>query len=151
MRAFATPGAFAAHLRRVSQSLPHAEHVGLEAAATLVETEAKALIGQEGPFLQLAPSTVAEKRRLGYGGQVSATDPLLREGTLRDSISHMVEGRMAVVGSDDPVAIYQETGTSTIPPRPFLAGAAFRQGEAAANEIGRAVGNAVAGLPPERR
>jgi phage gpG-like protein len=76
---------------------------------------------------------------------VSATDPLLRTGELRDSISHVVDGRRAVVGSDDPVAIYQETGTSRIPPRPFLSTAAVLVGEDAAKAIGAAVGNAVAG------
>ena len=151
MKSFGSLGAFAAHLRRVAQSIPAAEQHGLEQAAVIVETEAKAEIGQEMPeWPALAVATVSEKERLGYTGHVSATDPLLREGTLRDSISHTVDGRTAVVGSDDPVAIYQETGTNRIPPRPFLGSAAFRKGKEAAKAAGQAVANVVAGLPPGR-
>lgn len=146
MRSFSSPGAFAAHLRRVAQAIPAAEHAGLERAAAHVETVAKDLIGQQlTTWPALAAATVAEKQRLGLTGRVSATDPLLRTGELRDSISHVVDGRRAVVGSDDPVAIYQETGTSRMPPRPFLSTAAVLVGEDTAKAIGAAVGNAVAG------
>jgi hypothetical protein len=31
-----------------------------------------------------------------------------------------VEGQEMTVGSNDPVALYQEMGTSKIPPRPFI-------------------------------
>jgi len=146
VKAFASPGAFATYLRRVSQAVPAAEHTGLERAAVIVETEAKALIGQEhADWPALAASTVQEKQRLGYTGRVSATDPLLREGTLRASYSHVVDGRRAVVGSDDPVAIYQETGTVRIPPRPVLSTAAITKGEEAAKAAGLAVASVIAG------
>ena len=83
---------------------------------------AKDLIGQEFPgWPPLAPSTIAEKTRLGYVGQVSATDPLLRTGSLRDSITFEVEELAVTVGSPEPVAAYQEFGTSRgIPPRPVF-------------------------------
>lgn len=146
MKSFASPGAFAAHLRRVAQTIPAAEHAGLERGAAHVETIAKDLIGQQlTSWPALADSTVAEKQRLGFTGRLSATDPLLRTGEMRDSISHVVDGRRAVIGSDDPVAIYQETGTSRIPPRPFLSTAAVLGGEDVAKAIGLAVAQAVAG------
>ena len=85
----------------------------------------KQMVGQELPIWPpLAPSTVAEKQKLGYGGQVSATDPLLRTGELRDSIQPVVhlgmEGVVGEVGTDVPYAGDQEHGTSRIPPRPFI-------------------------------
>jgi hypothetical protein len=52
---------------------------------------------------------------------------------LRDSIGHVVEGNVGYVGTNDPIAPYQEFGTSKIPPippRPFLGGAlAATEGE----------------------
>jgi hypothetical protein len=57
--------------------------------------------------------------------------PLLDTGALRDSISAFVEmsgpesGR-GVVGSDNEIAVYQELGTSHIPPRSFLMESAVR-------------------------
>ncbi len=65
--------------------------------------------------------------------------PLLRSGALRDSVSHAVEGSRAVVGSIDPVATYQEQGTSRLPPRPFLAPTAAAMGEDLAREVGAAI------------
>lgn len=80
---------------------------------------AKELIGHEhDDWPPLAESTIEEKASHGY--QVPA--PLLREGTLRDSIEMRVSPAVleVAVGSDDPVALYQEMGTSRIPPRPFI-------------------------------
>ena len=51
--------------------------------------------------------------------------PLLRTGTLRDSIEYTVHGNQGWVGSDNPVAVFQELGTSRIPPRSFLVSAAI--------------------------
>lgn len=91
-----------------------------------VAEQAKDLIGRENEeWAPLAPSTVAEKTRLGFVGQRSATDPLLRTGTMRDSISAIVSetlfGVTGIVGAEDPKAVWQELGSSRIPPRPFLA------------------------------
>ena len=76
----------------------------------------------------LKETTIYEKTRLGYVGQVSATDPLLRTGMMRESIEGAAEGLTGVVGTDDPKAKWQEFGatrvgrnrTGTIPPRPFI-------------------------------
>lgn len=89
---------------------------------------AQDMIGRENSgWQELAQNTIEEKQRLGFTGQRSATDPLLRTGVLESSISaganrrgRTVEG---VIGSDDEVAIYQEMGTNRIPPRPFLSAA----------------------------
>jgi len=62
--------------------------------------------------------------------------PWLRSGALRDSLAHSVEESQAVIGSDSEVAVDQELGTRSVPPRPFLAPAAAGSGEAAAEGIG---------------
>jgi hypothetical protein len=67
---------------------------------------------------QLAESTQRERERLGF----AANEPLLRTGDLRESIEYTVLPREAAVeiGSNDKIAVYQELGTSRIPPRSFL-------------------------------
>lgn len=106
-----------------------------------VEAHAKDLIGRENPeWPPLAESTIAEKTQLGYTGQVSATDPLLRTGDLRASISSSAEmtgiGAEGVVGSDSEIAKFQEIGTSRIPPRPFLGLAMMKAEPHAVEEFG---------------
>jgi phage gpG-like protein len=61
----------------------------------------------------LSPETLAHK--IGGG-------PLLETGEMRDSIRHEVvpEELAVVVGSNDKRALFQELGTSRIPPRSFL-------------------------------
>ena len=106
------------------------DKVYLEAVGSKIEKDAKEIVGHyqrsdTGPFPEweeLAPSTKADRVSQGF----TANDPLLRTGALRDSIRHEVRGRSVAVGSDLDIAIYQEMGTATIPPRPFLRIAAFR-------------------------
>ena len=118
-----------------------AEERGLRSAGHLLVSSARSLIGTEDEaWPPLADATVEEKERLGYVGQVSETDPLLRTGSLRASIVTQSQvttlGRGAVeIGSNDPVAEWQEFGTRTIPPRPFIGTALFREGEAAAHRV----------------
>ena len=69
--------------------------------------------------------------------------PWLRTGELRDSIAVKANTEEAVVGSADPVASYQEHGTSTVPPRPFLAPAGAAGADDAARSIGRAIADAI--------
>ncbi len=112
----------------------------LAIAAKMVQEDAQDRIGEyqdaAGGFPAWAPladSTEAEKARLGY----PADAPLLRDGTLRDSIEYEVEGNEAIVGSKLPVAAYQEFGTSRgLPPRPFLGPAAVSCGPAIAKMVG---------------
>lgn len=101
----------------------HWEHGTLDAAGEIVEKEAKRVIGTyDYGWPQLAESTQEQRGYLGY----PTNEPLLRSGDLRDSISHEVveEEHACYVGSDSPIAVYQELGTSRIPPRSFLGGAA---------------------------
>lgn len=125
-----------------------AAELALHASAELVEADAKRRIGEyqpeTGPFPAwepLAESTEAEKGRLG----LQPGEPLLRDGTLRDSIVTEHRWHEAVVRSEDPVAAYQEFGTEDIPPRPFLGPAAFENRETIHTLIGVAAVAALAG------
>ena len=128
MREFEGFGSFARHLVAVAGiGELVASHVTKE-AAKIVRDDAQVRIGmyQEaaGPFPAWAPladSTIADRIAKGY----TPFDPLLRDGTLRDSIEIKSSGGEAVVGSASDIALYQEQGTKTIPPRPFLGPAAY--------------------------
>jgi hypothetical protein len=50
--------------------------------------------------------------------------PWLRTGALRASIGNEVDGNVGVIGSSSDVAVDQELGTRSVPPRPFLASTA---------------------------
>ncbi len=118
----------AARLSRMAN--PGGDKAYLEAVGSKIEKDAKEIIGHyqrsdTGPFpewKELATSTKADRVSQGF----TPNDPLLRTGALRDSIGHEVRGHSVAVGSDLDIAIYQEMGTETIPPRPFLRIAAFR-------------------------
>lgn len=112
-------------------------HMGamLETMAQYVEDEAKRKFGvyQEsaGPFpgwAPLSPATIQDRERKGF----EPDNPLYRTGELMHSIYHKVDikTRMAVIGSDEDIMVYQELGTPyaahPIPPRPVLGPAAFQ-------------------------
>jgi HK97 gp10 family phage protein len=81
----------------------------------------------------------AVRARLSHTpGEVHAA-PWLRSGTLRNSVTHGIYGTDAVVGSNDPVAVDQEYGTRTDPPRPFLAPAATAEAPKLAASLASAV------------
>jgi hypothetical protein len=69
----------------------------------------------------LAESTIRDKAAHGY----KTPAPLLRSGEMRDSIEYVVHGDEGCVGSNSDVAVFQELGTSRIPPRSFLVSAAI--------------------------
>lgn len=95
------------------------EHAALEKAAVVVETEAKRVIGTyDYGWPPLAPSTLARK---------AADTPLLETGDLRDSIEHNVGGHEAMIGSNNPKAVFHELGTVRVPPRSFLVQAAIHK------------------------
>ncbi len=142
---------FIVHFEAVEIAMHEAAHVGLKKVAVLIEKDAKAQIGSYqgavGPFpawAQLADSTQADRGRKGY----AENDPLLRDGTLRDSISHEVEGLEAAIGSTSDIAMYQELGTSRIPPRPFIGPAAFKNKEKIENILGTAIVEGMTGGNP---
>jgi HK97 gp10 family phage protein len=106
----------------------------------LVKAKAKEMIGHELPLWPpLRPATVADKARRGYVGRISATDPLYREGSLRESIAMDADpaALAVIVGSNDRVGAYQEIGTSKMPPRPFLMPAMMQSQEAIAEKLGK--------------
>ena len=72
--------------------------------------------------------------------------PWLQTGALRDSIRSEADPEEAVVASSSLDAIYQEHGTSAVPPRPFLAPTGAAGGEDAAREVGRELAEAVRSL-----
>ena len=126
----------AARLATADADMKLAKEAILEKACQLIEDEAKAAIGTYNyEWSQLAESTQEQRVALGY----PANEPLLRTGELRDFIGHIVEGDVGYVGTNDPVAPWQEFGTSRIPPRPFLGGALAAKGPEIEKMAGRMV------------
>jgi phage gpG-like protein len=107
----------------VGSRFPAVKRSRIKKAAQLVAEEAKRVLGTyDYGWPKLKPATIARK--------ATGDSPLLETGELRDSIQFSVkDDSTAYVGSNDPVALYQELGTSRIPPRSFLAGAAKRKEE----------------------
>jgi HK97 gp10 family phage protein len=125
-------------------NVDHAKNQALKIACQLVAGEARRVIGTyDLGWPQLKESTQADRERKGY----PPNEPLLRSGELRDSIEYTIKepGRLAEVGSNSDIAVYQELGTSTIPARSFLAGAAHAMGPAVAHVVRDVVGAAIAG------
>ena len=117
-----TPSQFAAHLAGAAARSKTLEHQLLQRVGELVEERAKSYLGHEQDgWPALAESTIADKERHGY----PTPSPLLRDGELRDSVHHAVDGHRVVIGSTSEIAVYQELGTEHIPPRPFLARSAL--------------------------
>lgn len=117
---------FAAFATALGAELVHRRHKALEEAAKLVETEAKRVIGTyDYNWPPLAESTKRDRVAKGF----AEDEPLLRTGEMRDSIEHTVTMKTiaadeAQIGSNNDKAVWQELGTSHIPARSFLAGAA---------------------------
>lgn len=137
---------FALHLAEAAVAVRAFELHALDRAAKLVETAAKAEFGtyqpEVGPFAAWAPladATVADRVRQGF----TPDEPLLRTGALRDSISRQVSGNEALIGSTSDVMLYQELGTSKIPPRPVLGPAAFSNQKAVQALLGESLMHAI--------
>lgn len=73
--------------------------------------------------------------------------PWLQSGALRDSVGATADGLQAAVGSSDPAAVPQETGTAHMPARPFLAPMAAGMAEEVAQGVAEAVVTALKGEP----
>ena len=121
---------FASDLAKMEVGLDMFHHEVMEKVCVIVEKEAKRVIGTyDYNWTPLAEATQADREAHGF----PADEPLLRTGEMRDSIEHNVgtEGlRMEVigiVGTNNEVAKWQELGTSHIPPRSFLGGAAMHK------------------------
>jgi hypothetical protein len=108
---------FIVKLKTIELELEVVGHAAVAAACQLIADEAQRVIGTyDYGWPSLAPSTLAKK---------SADTPLLESGQLRTSIEWNASSNTGAVGSNLDRAVYQELGTSRIPPRPFLAGAAL--------------------------
>jgi hypothetical protein len=113
---------FIAEIPAIERDLQASGPMIVKKACQIVQARAKKTIGSNQPsWAPLKPATIEEKAREGY----KTPAPLLREGSLRDSIEYTVHGHEGSVGSNDPVAVYQELGTSHIPPRSFLVSSAI--------------------------
>lgn len=126
-----TLAGFIEHLAVMQAEIVIEEDHALRHAAEIVQEEAKKSVGeyqpQSGPFAAWAPlaeTTKEDRVRQGFPGD----EPELRTGELRDSIETaiLVRGREAEIGSNSDVMVYQELGTSKMPPRSILGGAAAR-------------------------
>lgn len=121
-------GALGAHFGQLALTgAAVSNHIAAEGAKA-IKADAQSRIGSyqegEGPFpawANLAETTVDDRLRKGF----TPDDPLLRTGALRNSITTSVDGSVAAIGSASDIALYQEQGTSKIPPRPFLGPAAY--------------------------
>jgi phage gpG-like protein len=71
--------------------------------------------------------------------------PWLRTGALRASIGHDSDATVAVIGSSSDVAVDQELGTRTVPPRPFLAPTAATAADDIATAIAATLAHYLAG------
>lgn len=128
MKEFDSLAKFARHLVKTAALGEVVSHHIVKKAGEIIQLDAQNRIGsyQDGgggfpAWANLAPATVADRIQQGF----TPDDPLLRTGELRDSIEVEAHGHEAVVGTADVIALYQEQGTSTIPPRPFLGPAAM--------------------------
>lgn len=128
-----TPGGLAALFASIAAEIPMIEHECLERAATIIEKDAKALIGTyDAGWPPLQPETIARKSTGDF--------PVLETGELRSSIEHTVDGSHAYVGSNNEKAVWQFLGTSRgIPPRDPLVPAATRCEGEIKEEVGSIV------------
>src|ERR1019366_3884946 len=109
---------FVAQLKAIDHDMHELGPAIVAKACEMVCTEAKRVIGEgypEWPALQ--PETLARKMM---------NTPLLETGELRASIEWNSHGNEGHVGSNNDKAVWHELGTSKIPPRSFLMGAAIR-------------------------
>jgi HK97 gp10 family phage protein len=106
---------FALHLKEIERDMKEASRLIVRQACIMVATEAKRVLGTDG-YNWPALSEHTKKTQPGM---------LLETGAMRASIewSTSHDGLEGHVGSNSDIAVYQELGTSRIPPRSFLAGA----------------------------
>ena len=88
-----------------------------------IKAEFEQSAGEPGNWDELKEETKAERARK----EIPEDVPLAGSGVLRHSIQYRSTDMSLSVGSDSEIARYQEFGTPTIPPRPFLAPALHRR------------------------
>jgi phage gpG-like protein len=138
MKFFSSPAAFAAFLPVLALEVEHEKHKVLEKSAVIVEKEAKRVIGTyDYGWPPLKPATIARK--------ATGDSPLLETGEMRDSIEHNVDSHEARIGSNNDKAVWQELGTSRIPPRSFLGGALQHKADEIVKVIGQDIVKVIEG------
>lgn len=132
MKKFTSMTQFAEYLSRLQPLDDEYKEAALTAIGEYVKEKAKSKFGEyqseSGEFPaweQLAESTQAQRERLGF----EPNNPLYRTGDLMESIDYSVTANKVRVGSDNEIAVWQEEGTPTIPPRPFIGPAMFESVE----------------------
>jgi hypothetical protein len=109
---------FVAKTKAIEQDMHEVGPAIIARACELVAKQAKRAIGKTHELWPpLKPATIARKLR--------GNTPLLETGEMRDSIEWTVHGLEGQVGSNSDKAVWQELGTSHIPPRSFLASSAI--------------------------
>jgi phage gpG-like protein len=108
---------FVAQLKAIEHDMNALGPAIVARACEMVCEEAKRVIGEGYPYWPaLKPETLARK-------MMNTT--LLETGELRASIEWNASGNEGHVGSNNDKAVWHELGTSRIPPRSFLMGAAI--------------------------
>jgi phage gpG-like protein len=149
---FDSLGAMAVHLVTRYEAMKVTLEAGLERAAKKVEKTAVSEFGTYqkavGPFQAWEP--LSEETLEGWGGHPGKIElgyappdnPLVREGDLRDAVTHDVHDFEAVIGvkegAEGDIMVYHELGTSKMPARPVLGPAAFRNKAAIQRILGDA-------------
>jgi hypothetical protein len=116
---------FMAHLAHMQREVAALSPAIVERGCELIRDEAQRVIGKGySDWPPLAERTINDKRQHGF----PAPKPLLRTGEMRASIEITIasDGLSGQVGSNEDKAVWQELGTSRIPPRSFLREAAMR-------------------------
>ena len=111
---------FASVLARSLTTVRPRLEIGLAKVGELAETLAASYPGHYQPgWAPLAESTLKDKASKGF----PVPSPLLRTGDMADSIKRELDpvDLSVTIGSSKKTALWQEIGTSRIPPRPFLA------------------------------
>lgn len=142
MTSFGSLGDFAFHLLEREVAIRSALATGLDRVLARIEHTAEAEFGHYQPAVgphpawpELADST--KDRRVSAG--FTENDPLLASGEMQKSIERQRVGLEGVVGSKDPKLAFHEFGTPTMPARPVLGPAAFRNKELIQKLVGAAV------------
>ena len=86
-------------------------------------------------------NAIREELATPVGGPHS--HPWLRTGTLHDSVSVSTTASEAVIGSSDPVALYQEQGSDILPPRPTFGPMAALAAPGIAKRLGKIAHEAI--------
>jgi hypothetical protein len=128
---------FVAKLKMIEHDMDALGPAIIRKACEMVCEEAKRVIGTyDYNWPQLSPATLAHK---------FFNTPLLETGEMRDSIEWTAHGLEGHVGSNNDKAVWQELGTSKIPPRSFLVGAAQHMEDKIHKMAARAVMAVLAG------